>query len=111
MDVGVSISGMVMNELDFEQMGKRFGHGIIPTIGFLNHALDKAVALEVLTKSGAGILDASIGVDHQAPIRLPVLPARSRRQAQKISRETLISLDHYGRKLFLTCHTCKKWPL
>ena len=97
-----------MNELNFEQMGKRFGHGIIPTIGFLIHALDKAVALEVLTKSGAGILAASIGVDHQAPIRLPVLPARSRRQAQKISGETLESLDRYGRKLFITGHSCAR---
>ena len=99
---------MVMNELDFEQMEKRFGHGIIPTIGFSTHCLDKALALELLTKAGAGIMDASIGVDHQAPIRLPVLPARSRRHAQKISRETLISLDHYGRKLFLTCHSCAR---
>ena len=49
MDVGVSISRMVMNEFDFEQMEKRFGYGIIPTIVFLTHAMDKALALELLT--------------------------------------------------------------
>ena len=97
-----------MNQLGFEQMEKRFGHRIIPTVGFSTHALYKAVALEVVPNAGASILDASIGVDHQAPIRLPVLPAQVRRQAQKISGETLESLDRYGRKLFLTSCSCAR---
>ena len=63
-----------MNQLGFEQMEKRFGHRIIPTVGFSTHALYKAVALEVVPKAGASILDASIGVDHQALIGLAVLP-------------------------------------
>ena len=95
-----------MNQLGFEQMGKRFGHRIIPTVGFSTPALYKAVALEVVPKAGASILDASIGVDHQAQIRLPVLPARTRGQLQKLSGETLESLDRYGRKLFLTSRSC-----
>ena len=77
-------------------MDQKWLSGHIPTIGVLIHALDKAVALVVLTKSGAGILDASIGVDHQAQIRLPVLPARTRGQLQKLSGETLESLDRYS---------------
>ena len=38
----------------------------------------------------------------------PHSPARARRQAPKISGETLESLDHYGRKLFLTRHLCAR---
>ncbi len=53
-------------------MEKRFGHCIIPTIGFSTHALYPVVLLEVLPKSGASILDASILMDHQTPRRISV---------------------------------------
>nr|HIL75299.1 hypothetical protein [Rhodospirillales bacterium] len=35
-------------------------------------------------------------------------PVRARRQAPKMSGETLESLDHYGRRLFLTVHPCAR---
>ena len=42
MDIAITIPDRVMNQLDFEAMEKRFGHGVIPTIGFSTHALDKS---------------------------------------------------------------------
>ena len=66
-----------MNQLGFEAREKRFGYGILSTVGFSTHALYETVAVEVVAKAGASILDASIGVDHQASIRLAVYRARS----------------------------------
>ena len=64
----------VMNQLEFEQMKKRLGYRIIPTIGLSTHTLNIAVALEDLAKTGASILDASIRMDHQTRFRFPLFP-------------------------------------
>jgi hypothetical protein len=61
--ISVSIPSIVINQLGFEQMKKRLGYRIIPTIGLSTHTLYIAVALEDLAKTGASILDASIRMD------------------------------------------------
>ena len=59
----------VVGQLGLEQMEEGLSHGVIPTVALAAHALHKAVFTDPVGERGAGVLNAAIGVDDQAPRR------------------------------------------
>jgi len=57
----------VVDQLGLEQMEEGLSHGVIPAVALTAHALHKAVFADPVSESGAGVLNAAIGVDESGP--------------------------------------------
>ena len=60
----------VVGQLGLEQMEEGLSHGVIPAVALTAHALHKAVFADPVSESGAGVLNAAIGVDRSEERRV-----------------------------------------
>ena len=65
----MTLISFMINQLGFHNTEKRLGYGIVPAVPLAAHALDKFMFIELFTKIGACILDATIRVKDKSPAR------------------------------------------
>ena len=61
----------MVHQFRFEDMKKRLGHGIVPTVAFATHALYETMRAQYLGNASTSILDDPIRMEDQALGRLP----------------------------------------
>ena len=66
MGIGIAFTSGMIHQFRFEDMKKRLGHSIVPTVAFATHALYETMRAQYLGNASTSILDAPIRMEDQA---------------------------------------------